>query len=155
MKKLLYILAISFLVLVVYLIFPFFNLFINKEKKEILSDTNKVILKIQEDLSFSEIGDYLVSKDLLLSSKIINQLIEFKNYENNILKKGKYTIQTKWSTNKLVNQLAAAQTTDDCDAIYKSNADLMKRLNKSEVAEIKRSFTNARSRIASQQKQAA
>jgi hypothetical protein len=57
--------------------------------------------------------------------------------------------------NKLINQLAAAQTTDDCDAIYKSNADLMKRLNKSEVAEIKRSFTNARSRIASQQKQAA
>ena len=44
----------------VYLIFPFINLFINREKKEILSDTNKVILKIQEDLSFSEIGDYLV-----------------------------------------------------------------------------------------------
>jgi UPF0755 protein len=90
---------------VVYLIFPFINLFINREKKEILSDTNKVILKIQEDLSFSEIGDYLVSKDLLLSSKTINQLIEFKNYENNILKKGKYIIKTKWSNNKLVNQL--------------------------------------------------
>ena len=89
----------------VYLIFPFFNLLINREKKEILSDTNKVILKIQEDLSFSQIGDYLVSKDLLLSSKIINQLIEFKNYENNTLKKGKYIIQSKWSTNILVNQL--------------------------------------------------
>lgn len=57
--------------------------------------------------------------------------------------------------NKVINNLAAAKTTDDCDAIYKSNADLMKRLNKSEVAEIKRSFTNARSRIASQEKQAA
>ena len=57
--------------------------------------------------------------------------------------------------NKVINNLAAAQTTDDCDAIYKSNADLMKRLNKSEVAEIKRSFTNARSRIAAQEKQAA
>jgi len=90
---------------VVYLIFPFFNLFINREKKEILSDTNKVILKIQEDLLFSEIGDYLVSKDLLLSPKTINQLIEFKNYENNTLKEGKYIIQTKWSNNKLVNQL--------------------------------------------------
>ena len=89
----------------VYLIFPFFNLFINREKKEILSDTNKVILKIQEDLLFSEIGDYLVSKDLLLSPKTINQLIEFKNYENNTLKEGKYIIQTKWSNNKLVNQL--------------------------------------------------
>lgn len=89
----------------VYLIFPFFNLFINREKKEILSDTNKLILKIQEDLLFSEIGDYLVSKDLLLSPKTINQLIEFKNYENNTLKEGKYIIQTKWSNNKLVNQL--------------------------------------------------
>ena len=87
MKKLIYILAISFIVFVVYLIFPFFNLFVNKEKKEILSDTNKVILKIQEDLSFSEIGNYLVNKDLLLSSKTIKQLIEFKNLENNILKK--------------------------------------------------------------------
>ena len=105
MKKLIYILVISFIFFVVYLIFPFINLSINREKKEILSDTNKVILKIQEDLSFSEIGDYLVSKDLLLSSKTINQLIEFKNYENNTLKKGKYIIQTKWSNNKLVNQL--------------------------------------------------
>ena len=105
MKKLIYILAISFIVFVVYLIFPFFNLFVNKEKKEILSDSNKVILKIQEDLSFSEIGNYLVNKDLLLSSKTIKQLIEFKNYENKILKKGKYIIQKKWSTNKLVNQL--------------------------------------------------
>lgn len=57
--------------------------------------------------------------------------------------------------NKVINDLAAATTTDACDAIYKSNADLMKRLNASEVAEIKRSFTNARSRIASQEKQAA
>ena len=89
----------------VYLIFPFFNLYINKEKKEILSDSNKVILKIQEDLSFSKIGDYLVSKDILVSSKTINQMIEFKNYEKKILKKGKYIIKTKWSTNKLVNQL--------------------------------------------------
>tara|TARA_B100000768_G_scaffold180400_1_gene200261 strand:+ start:3335 stop:4378 length:1044 start_codon:yes stop_codon:yes gene_type:complete len=105
LKKLIYILTTSFLAFVVYLIFPFFNLFINREKKEILSDTNKVILKIQEDLLFSEIGDYLVSKDLLLSPKTINQLIEFKNYENNTLKEGKYIIQTKWSNNKLVNQL--------------------------------------------------
>ncbi len=105
MKKLIYISAISFLVFVVYLILPFFNLLINKEKKEILSDSNKVILKIQEDLSFSEIGDYLVSKNILLTSKTINQLIEFKNFKNNTLKKGKYIIKKKWSNNKLVNQL--------------------------------------------------
>ena len=84
MKKLIYILVTSFL----FGLFNFsiFNLFINREK-EILSDTNKVVLKIQEDLSFSEIGDYLVKKDLLLSSKTINQLIEFKNLENTVLKK--------------------------------------------------------------------
>ena len=105
MKKLIYISAISFLVFVVYLILPFINLLINKEKKEILSDSNKVILKIQEDLSFSEIGDYLVRKNILLTSKTINQLIEFKNFKNNTLKKGKYIIKKKWSNNKLVNQL--------------------------------------------------
>ena len=57
--------------------------------------------------------------------------------------------------NKVINELAAATTTDACDVIYKSNKDLMKRLNASEVAEVKRSFTNARSRIAAQEKQAA
>ena len=57
--------------------------------------------------------------------------------------------------NKVINELAAATTTDACDVIYKSNKDLMKRLNKSEESEVKRSFTNARSRIAAQEKQAA
>ena len=57
--------------------------------------------------------------------------------------------------NNVLNQLGEAKTNEDCDAIYKSNQDLMKRLNKSEQAEIKKSFTNARSRIASYDKKAA
>ena len=105
MKKFFYILAISFLAFLAYLIFPFFNLFFNKEKKEILSDTNKIVLKIKEDISFSEIGEYLVNKDVLASSNTVTQLIKFKNYQNNTLKKGKYILQKKWSNNQLVNQL--------------------------------------------------
>ena len=73
----------------VYLIFHFL-IYLLIEKKEILSDTNKVVFKIQEDLSFSEIGDYLVKKDFLLSSNTINQLIEFKNLENIVLKRKIY-----------------------------------------------------------------
>lgn len=57
--------------------------------------------------------------------------------------------------NNVLNQLGEAKTNEDCDAIYKSNHDLMRRLNKSEQAEIKKSFTNARSRIASNDKKAA
>jgi len=57
--------------------------------------------------------------------------------------------------NNVLNQLGEAKTNEDCDAIYKSNQDLMRRLNKSEQAEIKKSFTNARSRIASNDKKAA
>jgi len=57
--------------------------------------------------------------------------------------------------NNVLNQLGEAKTNEDCDAIYKSNQDLMRRLNKSEQTEIKKSFTNARSRIASNDKKAA
>jgi len=57
--------------------------------------------------------------------------------------------------NNVLNQLGEAKTNEDCDAIYKSNHDLMRRLNKSEQAEIKKSFTNARSRIAANDKKAA
>ena len=105
MKKFFYILAISFLAFFAYLIFPFYNLFLNKEKKEILSDTNKIVLKIKEDISFSEIGEYLVNKNVLASSNTVTQLIKFKSYQNNTLKKGKYILQKKWSNNQLVNQL--------------------------------------------------
>ena len=55
--------------------------------------------------------------------------------------------------NEVINKLASAKTANDCDAIYKSNEDIMKRLNASEKAEIKRSFVNARSRIAAQDNQ--
>jgi UPF0755 protein len=80
-------------------------MFLNKEKKEILSDTNKIVLKIKEDISFSEIGEYLVNKNVLASSNTVTQLIKFKSYQNNTLKKGKYILQKKWSNNQLVNQL--------------------------------------------------
>lgn len=50
--------------------------------------------------------------------------------------------------NDIINKLASAKTPDDCDEIYRSNQELMKKLNKSEKSEIQRSFTNARTRIA-------
>jgi len=53
--------------------------------------------------------------------------------------------------NAVINKLASAKTSKDCDAIYTANTELMKRLNPQEQAEIKRSFTNARTRIASQE----
>ena len=67
MKKLIYILAISFIFFGVYLIFPFINLFFNREKKEILSDTNKVVLKIKEDLDYQ--NGFLKSVNSKLDNK--------------------------------------------------------------------------------------
>lgn len=57
--------------------------------------------------------------------------------------------------NAVINKLASAKTSDDCDVIYKSNQELMKKLNPQEQSEIKRSFTNARTRIAAKTTKAA
>ena len=56
-------------------------------------------------MSFNEIGDLLVQKNILKKAATINQLVEFKNYDDDTLKMGKYTLNKDWSNNKLVNQL--------------------------------------------------
>ena len=82
-----------------------YNLYLTKDKEEIIIKTEKIILKSSEDISFNKLGDFLVKNNIIKTSETFNQLVKYKNYDNSILKKGNYTIQKKWSNNKLVNQL--------------------------------------------------
>ena len=105
MKKLIYFTSILFFFIIIYLIYPVCNLFLKKDKKEIICKSEKITLKITEDIFFKEIGDFLVKNNILKNSETFNRLVEFKDYNNEILKKGKYIIKKKWSNNTLVNQL--------------------------------------------------
>jgi len=58
--------------------------------------------------------------------------------------------------NRIINLLANSKTKEDCDQIFKAETDLIKRLTEPEKAELRKSYTNAKSRIAAQEtKQAA
>jgi len=58
--------------------------------------------------------------------------------------------------NRIINLLANSKTKEDCDQIFKAETDLIKRLTEPEKADLRKSYTNAKSRIAAQEtKQAA
>jgi len=50
------------------------------------------------------LGEYLLKNQIIENKKVINDLVNFKNYFNDTLRAGKYLIKKKWSNNKLVNQ---------------------------------------------------
>ena len=84
---------------------PFLYLYVNKDKKEIVSNSEKIILNLRDNLLFKDLGEFLVEKKILQNSKTINSLVEYKGYSKEQLIKGKYTINKNWSNNKLINQL--------------------------------------------------
>jgi UPF0755 protein len=105
LKKFFYLLLIIFIGFVCYKLSPVYFLYFDKDKKEIIQNSNKILFIVKSDMSFNEIGDLLVQKNILKKAATINQLVEFKNYDDDTLKMGKYTLNKDWSNNKLVNQL--------------------------------------------------
>ena len=76
--------------LIIYNLFPFLYLYVNKDKKEIVSNSEKIILNLRDNLLFKDLGDFLVKK-ILQNSKTINSLVEYKGYSKEQLIKEKYT----------------------------------------------------------------
>jgi len=53
----------------------------------------------------SKLDSVLITNKLMDSAYSLKSLIEFKNYDNDTLVAGKYTLQKIWSANTLVNQI--------------------------------------------------
>ena len=86
MKKLLYLFLLIFIIFFIYKTSPIYFLYVNKDKKEIISNSNKISLILKRDISFNELGDFLVKKNILKKkNKSIN--CNFKNYDNDTLEK--------------------------------------------------------------------
>ena len=65
MKKFLYLFLLFFIVFLFYKTSPLYFLYINKDKKEIIASSNKIVFVVNNDISFNEIGDFLVRKNIL------------------------------------------------------------------------------------------
>ena len=124
MKKLLYLFLLIFIIFFIYKTSPIYFLYVNKDKKEIISNSNKISLILKRDISFNELGDFLVKKNILKKSNTINDLVIFKNYDNDTLRKGKYSIEKKWSNNQLVNQLFIMRNQNIIDLYIPSSRNL-------------------------------
>ena len=112
--------------LIIYNLFPFLYLYVNKDKKEIESNSEKIILNLRDNLLFKDLGDFLVEKKILQNSKTINSLVEYKGYSKEQLIKGKYTINKDWSNNKLINQLYIMRNQNIIDLYIPSGKNLEK-----------------------------
>ena len=124
MKKFLYLFLLFFIVFLFYKTSPLYFLYINKDKKEIIASSNKIVFVVKNDISFNEIGDFLVRKNILKKPNTINELVVFKNYNNDSLRKGKYTLDRNWTNNDLINQLFIMRNQNIIDLYIPSSRNL-------------------------------
>tara|TARA_B100001094_G_scaffold333246_1_gene409808 strand:+ start:103 stop:1146 length:1044 start_codon:yes stop_codon:yes gene_type:complete len=124
LKKFLYLILLFFIIILIYKTSPLYFLYINKDKKEIISNSNKIILTVKNDISFNELGNFLVQKNILKKSNTFNELVVFKNYDNDSLKKGKYTLDRNWTNNQLINQLFIMRNQNITDLYIPSSRNL-------------------------------
>ena len=130
MKKFFYLFLILTGALIIHNLFPFLYLYVNKDKKEIVSNSEKIILNLRDNLLFKDLGDFLVENKILQNSKTINSLVEYKGYSKEQLIKGKYTINKNWSNNKLINQLYIMRNQNIIDLYIPSGKNLEKIITK-------------------------
>ena len=130
MKKFFYLFLILTGALIIHNLFPFLYLYVNKDKKEIVSNSEKIILNLRDNLLFKDLGDFLVENKILQNSKTINSLVEYKGYSKEQLIKGKYTINKNWSNNKLINQLYIMRNQNIVDLYIPSGKNLEKIITK-------------------------
>ena len=124
MKKFLFLFLLFFIILFIYKTSPLYFLYVNKDKKEIISSSDKISFTVKRDISFTELGDFLVKKNILKKSNTINDLVVYKNYDNDTLRKGKYSIEKNWSNNQLINQLYIMRNQNIIDLYIPSSRNL-------------------------------
>ena len=124
MKKFLFLFLLFFIIFFIYKTSPLYFLYVNKDKKDIISNSDKISFKVKRDISFTELGDFLVKKNILKKSNTINDLVVYKNYDNDTLRKGKYSIEKNWSNNQLINQLYIMRNQNIIDLYIPSSRNL-------------------------------
>ncbi|MDG1439712.1 MAG: endolytic transglycosylase MltG [Flavobacteriales bacterium] len=124
MKKILLFFLLVVSISILYFTKPLISLYFSKDKKEIISEEERIVLTLKKDLLFEELGTLLIKKKLINNSKNIDGLISYKGFSKEYLKRGKYTFYKSWSTNKLVNQLYIMRKQNIIDLYIPSSRNL-------------------------------
>lgn len=92
--------------LALYFIYPYYNLYTAKNLDNLNFNESSISLILEEDIKFSELGDFLKQKEVIKDVESFNLLVEYKKgYSEAILTSGKITIKREWLNNQLINQL--------------------------------------------------
>ena len=93
------------LAVLLYFIKPYYDLYELRSKRVLKFNSSSETLKISKEVPLSKLDSVLITNDLMDSAYSLKSLIEFKNYGDDTLVAGKYTLQKIWSANTLVNQI--------------------------------------------------
>ena len=88
--------------ILLYFVKPYYDLY---ELKLLKFNSSSETFKISEEVPLSKLDSVLITNDLMDSAYSLMSLIKFKNYDDDTLIAGKYTLQKIWSANTLVNQI--------------------------------------------------
>ena len=97
--------SLASIAIVLNFIFPYYELYKLRDKRVLKFNKASEIFQISENVPMSKLDSVLITKKLMDSSYSLRSLIDFKDYNNDTLFPGKYTIQKIWSANTLVNQI--------------------------------------------------
>ena len=91
--------------ILLYFVKPYYDLYELRSKRVLKFNSSSETFKISEEVPLSKLDSVLITNDLMDSAYSLMSLIKFKNYDDDTLVAGKYTLQKIWSANTLVNQI--------------------------------------------------
>ena len=104
-RALKFIVFLSVISILFYVLFPYVELY-QLSKKDILKfENDKSSFRITEKVPLTKVDSVLLSNGYIDSSVSLKKLILFKNYEDDTLMPGKYSLKKKWNASTLLNQL--------------------------------------------------
>ena len=109
-RALKFIVFLSVISILFYVLFPYVELY-QLSKKDILKfENDKSSFRITEKVPLTKVDSVLLSNGYIDSSVSLKKLILFKNYEDDTLMPGKYSLKKKWNASTLLNQLYLMRT---------------------------------------------
>ena len=91
--------------ILLYFVKPYYDLYELRSKRVLKFNSSSETFKISKEVPLSKLDSVLITNDLMDSAYSLMSLIKFKNYDDDTLVAGKYTLQKIWSANTLVNQI--------------------------------------------------
>lgn len=85
--------------------YPYYKVFKVKDIDNIAFETKTKNVSIEQSISFSKLGSFLVKNNIIKDKEAFDLIVNFKHYDTVSLSKGMITIKKEWTNNQLVNQL--------------------------------------------------